>query len=67
MAVKNKVLRILKLFGISARMDLTWLLRDTKYAIAGITADIISNLSTVSGIYLIALRFNGIGGMRFYS
>lgn len=55
--------RIIKLFGISAKLDLVWLLRDTKYAIAGISADIISNLATVSGVFLIAIRFGGIGGM----
>lgn len=55
--------RILSLFAISAKMDLAWLMRDTKYALAGITADIISNISMVSGAYLIALRFDGVGGL----
>ncbi len=63
MAVKTKLIRILKLLAISAKMDLVWLLRDTKYALTGITSDIISNLSTVSGVFLIALRFDGIGGL----
>ncbi len=63
MGVKTTLKRILSLLAISAKMDLVWLLRDTKYALAGVFADIISNLSTVSGVYLIALRFNGIGGM----
>lgn len=55
--------RILKLLAISAKLDLAWILRDTKYAIAGISADMISNLSTVSGVLLIAVRFGGISGM----
>jgi ABC-2 type transport system permease protein len=55
--------RILRLFAISAKLDLAWLLRDTKYALAGICADMISNLSTVSGVFLMAVRFGGIGGM----
>lgn len=63
MAVKTTLKRISDLFAISAKMDLAWFLRDTKYALAGIIADIISNISTVSGVYLIALRFGGIGGM----
>ncbi|MCL2031391.1 MAG: ABC transporter permease [Oscillospiraceae bacterium] len=63
MADRITLKRILRLWGISARLDLAWLLRDTKYAIAGICADIISNLSTVSGVFLIAARFGGIGGM----
>lgn len=44
-------------------MDMLWLFRDTKYALAGIAADLVSNLSTLSGVYLISLRFGGIGGM----
>ena len=55
--------RICGLLAISAKMDLVWLLRDTKFAIAGISADILSNISTVAGVYLIALRFGGIGGV----
>ncbi len=52
-----------KLYGIAAKLDLAWLLRDTKYALAAIAADMLSNLSAVSAVYLIALRFGGIGGM----
>ncbi len=63
MEVKINIRRILRLLAISAKMDLVWLLRDTKYAGAGILADVISNLSVVSGVYLIAVRFGGIGGM----
>lgn len=63
MADKITAARILKLLAISAKMDLAWLLRDTKYALAGISADIISNLSVVSGVFMISVRFGGIGGM----
>lgn len=55
--------RILSLLAISAKLDLMWLLRDTKYALTGIVGDLIFNVSTLSSIYLIALRFGGIGGM----
>jgi ABC-2 type transport system permease protein len=63
MAVKTTLKRIISLFAISAKMDLAWLLRDTKFALTAILADSISNLSVVSSVYLIALRFGGIGGM----
>ncbi|PNT92044.1 ABC-2 family transporter protein [Clostridium thermosuccinogenes] len=63
MEVKETFKRYLDLLAIYAKIDLMWLLRDTKYALAAITADIISNLSMVSGVYLIAIRFGGIGGM----
>jgi ABC-2 type transport system permease protein len=59
----RKINRIFGLLAISAKMDLVWLLRDTRYAITAILADIISNISVVSGVYLIALRFRGIVGM----
>ena len=55
--------RVIGLLAISAKIDLVWLLRDTKYAIAGISADIVSNIATVAGVYMIALRFGGIGGI----
>ena len=64
MAAKITLKRILKLFAISAKLDLVWLLRDTKFALAGISADIISNIAAVSGVFLIAVRFGGIGGMN---
>jgi ABC-2 type transport system permease protein len=44
-------------------MDLAWLLRDTKYAALGICGDMVNNAATVSGVFLIASRFGGIGGM----
>lgn len=56
--------RILRLLAISAKMDLVWLLRDTKYAVLGICGDLFNNLATVSGVFLIAARFGGIGGMN---
>jgi len=64
MEVKKKLKRIISLYGIAAKMDLVWLLRDTKYALAIIAADIISNISVISGVWLIAVRFGGIGGMN---
>ena len=59
MADKITLARMVRLLRIAAKIDLMWLLRDTKYAIA----DIIANLSAVSGVFLIAVRFGGIGGM----
>jgi ABC-2 type transport system permease protein len=61
---RTTIKRIMSLFAISAKMDLVWLFRDTKYAIVAILSDAISNISVVSGVYLIALRFGGIGGMN---
>jgi ABC-2 type transport system permease protein len=56
--------RFLRLLGISAKMDLAWLLRDSKYAIVMIITDIIQNVGMIAGMFLIAARFGGIGGMN---
>ncbi len=58
--------RILALLGVYARMDLASLLRDTSFALYAITADTIANISGISGIFLLAWRFDGIGGMGKY-
>ena len=63
MADKITLARMFRLLRIAAKIDMMWLLRDTKYALAAISADIIANLSAVSGVFLIAVRFGGIGGM----
>ena len=63
MADKVTLARMVRLLKIAAKIDMMWLLRDTKYAIAAISADVIANLSAVSGVFLIAVRFGGIGGM----
>jgi len=63
MADKVTIKRVLHLYGISAKMDLAWLLRDSKYAIVMIITDIIQNVGMVAGMFLIAARFGGIGGM----
>jgi ABC-2 type transport system permease protein len=63
MADKMTVRRIIELLAISAKMDLVWLLRDTRFAILGICGDMVNNVATLSGVFLIAVRFGGIGGM----
>ncbi len=62
----QKIKRYFALLGFYAKLDLAWLLRDTKYALLNIIADVISSLASVSGIFLLAMRFNGIGGMNEY-
>ena len=63
---KVKIKRYFELLGIYARMDLASLLRDTKFMVIAITADIVSNISSISGIFLLAWKFGGIGGMDQY-
>ena len=58
--------QLLRLYALYARMDLAYLLRDTRFALLGICADTLSNLAAVGGIFLLAWRFDGVGGMSRY-
>lgn len=55
--------RYVRLLGIYARMDFASLTRDGKFMALVMAADLISNVSAVSGIFLLAWKFGGIGGM----
>ncbi len=58
-------LRLLfRLLALSARMDMMWLLRDTRSCLLVMTTDLIGTLSGVAGILLMSIRFGGIGGMN---
>ncbi len=63
MVGKKGMKRYFELLGIYARMDLYSLVRDMKFMLLVIAADLISNISSVSGIFLLAWKFGGIGGM----
>ena len=60
---KLTVRRYLQLLGLYARMDLSFLLRDAKLSLLMIFADVASNVASVTGILLLAWRFDGMGGM----
>lgn len=55
--------RLMRLYALYARMDLAWLLRDTRFALVAITTDVMAGVASISGVFLIALRFGGVGGM----
>lgn len=61
----QKTFEHLKTFGrlirIYAKMDLLWFMRDTKYCIAQILVDIVTSLSSVTGMLLLAQKFEGFG------
>jgi ABC-2 type transport system permease protein len=63
MADKITVRKFLGLYALYARMDLDFLIRDARIALMAITVDVISNIAAVSAIFLLAWRFDGIGGM----
>ena len=53
----------LRLLLLYAKMDFRWLLHDRLFAVISVSADILSNLAAVSGVYMLAARFSQIGGM----
>jgi len=62
-AVSN-IKRLIQLWGISAKLDLLWFLRDTKYCLMTMFADVVASLSSFVGVFLLAERFGNIGGMN---
>ena len=63
MADKLTFRKYLGLLALYARMDLDFLTRDPKIALMAIAADVCSNIAGVSSIFLLAWRFDGVGGM----
>ena len=63
---KTRLTRYIRLLGLYAKMDLAMMLRDTKTAILNLIADTLSNISALTGMFLLAWRFDGIGGMSKY-
>jgi ABC-2 type transport system permease protein len=53
--------RLFHLWGLYARMDVLWILRDMKLFLSWVIADSILNLGAVAGMVLLAERFAGIG------
>ncbi|MBP7401498.1 MAG: ABC-2 family transporter protein [Clostridia bacterium] len=58
--------QVFALFALYARMDFAWLLRDTMTALLVIAAELTAQVAGVTGVFLIAWRFDGIGGMDRY-
>lgn len=59
----DKIKTLIRMFKIYGKMDLLWFLRDTKYCLMYIFSDMISTLAVVVGVFLLAVKFDGIGGM----
>ena len=58
-----KFKRYLEIIFIYAKMDMAALLRDTKFMLVAVFSDICADISAISGIFLLAWRFDGIGGL----
>ena len=55
------LLRLLRLWGVYAHMDLLLLTRDMKSFVGWTLADTITNIAAVTGMLFLAARFHGIG------
>ncbi|MCW3055237.1 MAG: hypothetical protein JWN14_4407 [Chthonomonadales bacterium] len=55
------LLRLLRLWGVYARMDLLLLTRDLKSFLVWSLSDAITNVAAVTGMLFLAARFQGIG------
>jgi ABC-2 type transport system permease protein len=61
MAARSGPLRLLRLFGLYATMDLLFLARGPQAAFAYYASDLVIGLAAVTATYLLAERFDGIG------
>lgn len=61
MAAKLK--RMAALYALYARMDLAWFTQDTFCCVMAILSDLIANIASLSGIFLLSVRFEGVGGL----
>lgn len=59
----DKVKMLFRLFATYGKMDLLWFLRDTKYCILQIVTHIITAGAAIAGVFVLAGRFDGIGGL----
>jgi len=55
--------RCVRLLACYAKMDLAALLRDTRFMAIAIFSDLCADISAISGIFLLAWKFDGIGGL----
>ena len=57
----GKAARLLKLWGLYARMDVLWVTRDLKLFLSWSISDMVLNIGGLLGMLLLAERFAGIG------
>lgn len=61
MTPRRAAMRLMRLWRLYAKMDLLWMLRDMRTVLFWIVSDSVFALGTVSGTFLLAARFGGIG------
>jgi ABC-2 type transport system permease protein len=58
--------RYFGLMAIYAKMDFAALFRDTKFMLFAVFTEICADISAISGIFLLAFKFGGLGGLDQY-
>jgi ABC-2 type transport system permease protein len=54
---------LFRLYRLYAGMDAQWFVQDKVICIVVIASEIVSNIASVAGILLLAVRFGGVGGL----
>ena len=52
-----------KMYRVYARMDLNWFLQDSFVCAIVIFSELVANSASLSGVFLLAARFGGVGGL----
>ena len=59
----DKIRMLFRLYRVYGGMDLKWFLRDTRYCLLQICTDLVSTGASMAGVFVLAERFGGIGGL----
>jgi ABC-2 type transport system permease protein len=58
---RSTIMRLLRLWRVSAYLDFLWMTRDAKQFLLYFSSDLVLNVAAVTAIFLLAERFQGIG------
>ena len=56
-----KLRHLFRLYRLYARMDAQWFMQDTALCLLCIISETISNLASVTGVFLLSVQFGGVG------
>ena len=54
---------LFRLYGQYGKMDLLWLLRDTRYFLLQLVSDAVTGICTITGVLLLSISFGNFSGM----
>ncbi len=59
----DNIKTLFRLYRQYAKMDLLWLLRDTRYFLLQLVSDAVTGICTVTGVFLLSVSFGDFSGM----